>query len=108
MRKGKKLVPGVVVPEAPAPVKDMAPVSAAFNEKRAAAFPRWKAAVEAAGGNITHLGEAEFPDQETKSATNRAYNQVRRLGLLKYAAELRAQATGNPGPGRPAVKAVKK
>lgn len=104
MKKRKAVAPPVAAPEAAPLLEQMAAYKAAHEAKRQDDFPTWKAAVEAADGNLSRLGEAMFPERETKSAANAARNQARRLGLLAYAAELRVKATGNAGAGRPKAR----
>lgn len=72
----------------------------AIEAARAEIYPRLKAALEAAEGNVSRAGAAMWPDLEPRAAKYRCHRYVRRLGLGPYAAELRVRAQGR-SMGRP-------
>lgn len=72
--------------------------------ERAEIFPRWKAALDEAKGNITHAAVAFGfePNASSKSVRDQGAWLTRRLELVKYAAELRAKNSATRSSlGRP-------
>lgn len=68
-----------------------------LDKERADLFRRWRAALEANGGNVTHTAKGFQP-----TMTRNQGNQItRRLGLVEYAAQLRLLNMGRSmGRGR--------
>lgn len=87
-------------PNAPPELADMAARRAAHEAARSEDFPKWRQALEDAKGNVTHAGVKLFPELSRKEAYAAAARQVRRLGLVEYAKQLRAQDQGR-SMGRP-------
>jgi len=84
-------------PSSPPPLTKMSERTAALEKERRELFEQWKAALEAAGGNVSRAAE-------TLGATrDRGNYLVRRLGLAAFAAELRLKTTGKDC-GRPRSK----
>ncbi len=96
------------IKEAP-PLVGMSARKDKLEADRAEIFPKWKAALEAAGGNVSRAGrmiaETNDPaemkswtafgftnDMDPVEARSRANRLTRRLGLVAYAAELRLKA----------------
>lgn len=88
-------------PTAPPDLARMAARKATHERAREEDFPRWRAALVAARGNVMRAGRAEFPDLSPRAARDAANRQVRRLGLVGFARDLRVAAGGRAGPGRP-------
>ncbi len=70
-------------------------MKAQLEQKRAEVFPLWKAALEAADGNVTKAAVAFFPDLEPKAARNKGNRLTRRFELATWAADLRKTKTGH-------------
>ena len=92
--------PRVPAPAAPPPLSAMAARKAAFEAAREEVFPRWKGAIEAAGGNVSRAAVAFFSDLDPEVARFKGHRYTRRFGLVEYAASLRIKATGKD-MGRP-------
>lgn len=72
----------------------MAALKDKLEAERARLFPLWKAALEAADGNVTRAAaacKASFDPLMTRHKGNRL---TRRFELVAFAAELRVKATG--------------
>jgi hypothetical protein len=78
----------------------MAARKLAYEKRREDDFKRWKALLEDAKGNVTDAAAELRPDLERKQARDFGWGQVRRLGLVDYARELRMKAGGPKGSGR--------
>ena len=103
MGKGKKTgapLTGTVAPMVAPPLVKMGKAKDDFEAKRQEVFPKWKAALEAAEGNVTHAAVAFWPGEERKKARNRGNKLSQDLELAEYAASLRLAATGKK-IGRP-------
>lgn len=79
----------------------MATRKAALETERAQKFTLWKATLERHDGNVTRAARELYPELNTRKACDRGGSMVRKLGLAKYAADLREKATGRRGAGRP-------
>jgi len=95
-------------PKTPPPAAPLLAAMSARKDKleadRAEVFPKWKATLEAAGGNISRAGRLAFFDDSIsflnddarevaeRKARDQAAWLTKRLGLVAYAAELRLAA----------------
>ena len=92
-------------PVGPPALDKLGAMKEAHEAERAAAFKIWRAALEAAKGNVREAADAVLVAVlDGKTRKNRAHHQVRRLGLFLYAAELRARAGQPKGRGRPRLQ----
>lgn len=81
----------------PPPLTAMAAHKDKLEAERARLFPQWKAALEAANGNVSRAA-ASFDPPMTRDKGNRL---TRRFQLVDYASSLRVAATGRAmGTGR--------
>lgn len=78
-------------PTSPPPCAAMGTKKALHEKEREALFPKWKAALEASNGNVTHAAAA-FDPPMTRDRGNRL---TRRFKLAEYAAMLREEHSGH-------------
>lgn len=91
-------------PVAPPPLADLAKHKDELEVDRQARFERWKAALEAARGNVSRAASTLVGGpgaREMQRARSLAFAWTRDLGLRAYAAALRVEAGGRRGAGRP-------
>jgi hypothetical protein len=84
-----------IVPQAPPALVGLDSRKRAFEAEREVLFPKWRAALQDADGNVTAAARVMFPELNGTVARNKGNKAVRRLGLADYAAELRKAKTGH-------------
>ena len=98
-----------IAPDAPPPLKALTARKEGWEADRAVVYPKWKAALDAAHGNVTHAAMAYQGVCEPANRTDRkrladfGRRLARRFDMLEYARRLRLVSTGKD-TGRPIGK----